>query len=389
MNLENVIIDYRKEILKSNTPTAKELKKDLDLYSRKLITLFDNMGIDHLALKEDRRKNGQWRFEDNKKKTLFVLLEQLSNKQSAASMVSVGKEEEVSLICLVELVDLCMDLLDGTGISKGQLEKEREKAYKRLEIPLMELRQEIHGLEHVIETSFDNEDDVLPMELHMKFQEYFSKKIRALKLEAALVYYSMNEEVSSRKFMGAVSSLKKTDGWDEYQNNSKKIRAILAEEFPNLNITDKVQTEEYEKRRKELMSKYPSKIEEFRKYAVQQAKIDGLCEENEEYCKQVEKINSIMKKKTKGETKVFNYCKEMDKLHQIKDEISKNEFGENLLERPDICCEEEMGQDAFDVDEILNRNFGIIRGIIYYDSEEEIKNRALYQLAEQIFGKLL
>ena len=39
-----------------------------------------------------------------------------------------------------------------------------------------------------------NDDDCLPMELHMKYQKYFTRKVNELRIIAAMTYCRMNQE---------------------------------------------------------------------------------------------------------------------------------------------------------------------------------------------------
>jgi len=192
MDLGSVVVDYRRK-MGMNT-SISEQKKDLDLYGSKLKALFENMNIDYTIFKEEKRKNAAWKFPDEQEESLFDLLSQLTNKDSCASAVIVGKAANVPLNDLLELVDLCLDLMKGLGVSDGNINEIKNGIFKMLEIPLLEIKQELSGLQQVAEISFSNESDALPMSLHMKYQKYLSGEIRKLKRKAALVYLGMNQE---------------------------------------------------------------------------------------------------------------------------------------------------------------------------------------------------
>ncbi|MDD3137449.1 MAG: hypothetical protein PHX08_00540 [Lachnospiraceae bacterium] len=102
MDLGSLVIDYRRK-MGMNT-SISEQKKDLDFYGSKLKALFENMNIDYTIFKEEKRKNAAWKFPDEQEELLFDLLSQLTNKDSCASEVIVGKAANVPLNDLLELV---------------------------------------------------------------------------------------------------------------------------------------------------------------------------------------------------------------------------------------------------------------------------------------------
>lgn len=386
MNLETAIIDYRRNVQGLNT-SREELKKDLDMYSNKLIALFANMNVDYYCLKEAGRKNGQWVFSERVLSVLFDIFGQLLDKDSAAGMVIVGKSKDVRLNDLVKLVDLCMKLLGGAGISKDEIDVRREKVYRRLHIPLLEVSQELHGLENVINVSFNNEGDSLPLELHMKFQQYFARQIRVLKIEAALMYLSMNQEYEYLKLREEVSKIKMLDGRGEYEEKVKNIGEILKSEFPELNIANPQQVEAYVRRRNELMKMSRSEFLNYIDFMTQQAKIDKLCVESQEYCEQVDVLNKNLCKAVNIDTKVRNYVREEEKLQNIRNKIIMEQLGEEELECPDVVLDYFGNEDTIDIESLFSKNLSLIGSMLKYN--KDIEKTILFEMSEQLFGKLL
>lgn len=161
MDLGSVLIDYRRK-MGMNT-SISEQKKDLVLYGSKLKSLSNNMNIDYTIFKEEKRKNAAWNFPLEKEELLFDLFSQLTDKGSCASAVIVGKAENVSLNNLLELVDLCLNLMKGLGVADSKIKEIKTEIFKMLEILLQGIKQELSGLKHVADILFKNERDSLPM----------------------------------------------------------------------------------------------------------------------------------------------------------------------------------------------------------------------------------
>ena len=63
------------------------------------------MNIDYTIFKEDRRKNAAWNFPIEKEELLFDLFTHLTDKESCASAIIVGKATDVPLnACFPETI---------------------------------------------------------------------------------------------------------------------------------------------------------------------------------------------------------------------------------------------------------------------------------------------
>lgn len=172
----------------------------------------------------------------------------------------------------------------------------KTRKYRKF-IPLLSIRQELHEFERIMNFSFYNDDDCLPMELHMKYQKYFTRKVNELKIIAAMTYCRMNQEYQYILLRKEASKLKKCNGVDDYFKTLGDIRKSLDEEFPNLDISDSEMMDEYNKREKKLLDIVENPFTEYVKYVVMQAEVDQLCAESEEYCNQVEHLNKVIAKR--------------------------------------------------------------------------------------------
>lgn len=382
MDLGSVLIDYRRK-MGMNT-SASEQKKDLDLYGGKLKSLFDNMNIDYTVFKEEKRKNAAWNFPLEKEGLLFDLFTQLTDKESCASAIIVGKAADVPLNDLLELVDLCLDLMKGLGLSESDIKEVKNEVFKMLEIPLQEIKQELSGLQQVAENSFSNESDALPMSLHMKYQKYLSEEIRNLKRKAALVYLGMNQEFEHNELMNEVNALKSTKEFQQHMKVSKDVEAILEEEFPDKKPEN---MEQYYSRRKELMEERKASMIPYIEYVTQQAKIEALCGENDEYNEQIDVINKYLAKNVNLKTKVNKYAELMEELEDIKKRIIKEQLQEEIIEQPLIIPFKEF-EEKFNEEEVLKNNISLFSGMLSYEDEEGLRDKVIFGLAEQLFGKL-
>ena len=379
MDLGSVLIDYRRK-MGMNT-SASEQKKDLDLYGGKLKSLFDNMNIDYTIFKEDRRKNAAWNFPIEKEELLFDLFTHLTDKESCASAIIVGKATDVPLNDLLELVDLCLDLMKGLGISDSKIKEIKNEVFKMLEIPLQEIKQELSGLQQVAEISFSNESDALPMSLHMKYQKYLSEEIRKLKRKAALVYLGMNQEYEHSELVNEVNALKSTEEFQQHMKVSKDVETILAEEFPDKNL------EQYYSRRKELMEELKASMIPYIEYMTQQAKIEVLCCESDEYNNQIDVINKYLAKNVNLKTKVIKYAELMEQLDELKQRIIKEQLQKEIIEQPLVIPFKEF-EENLNEEEVLKNNISFFSGMLSYCSEAELRDKMMFILAEQLFGKL-
>lgn len=388
MNLGEAIIDYRREVLKICTD-QEDLKKDIDLLSGKLRKLFSNMNIDIKLFKEGGKKTGQWIFPESKKKVLFSVFTQLFDKDSVASMVSCGKYEDVKLSCLLELVDSCLDLL--TELGSDDVKKIKNNVYKMLDIPLLSIRQELHEFERIMNLSFYNDDDCLPMELHMKYQKYFTQKLNELKIIAAMTYCGMNQEYQNILLRKEASRLKRSDGVDSYIKIQRYTTKLLNAEFPDLDISDSEMMCKYNERRKDLLEHVDNPFSEYVKYIVMQAEIEQLCAESEEYCNQVVNLNKVISKKTGLETKVHNYVEEKNKLDEIRNKLIKGKYGDSVCEFPDnlYVSDEDIEEDSEGkIENILMDNISIMEAMVKYD-KQNLDDKIHFNLTEDLFGKLM
>ncbi len=382
MDLGSLVINYRRK-MGMNT-SISEQKKDLDFYGSKLKALFENMNIDYTIFKEEKRKNAAWKFPDEQEELLFDLLSQLTNKDSCASEVIVGKAANVPLNDLLELVDLCLELMKGLGISDGNINEIKTGIFKMLEIPLLEIKQELSGLQQVAEISFSNESDALPMSLHMKYQKYLSGEISKLKRKAALVYLGMNQEYEHNELVNEANALKSTDEFQQHMKVSRDVETILAEEFPDKNLEN---AKQYYARRKELMEEQKASMIPYIEYMTQQAKIEALCGESDEYNNQIDIINKYLAKNVNLKTKVNKYAELMEQLEEIKQRIIKEQLQEEKIEQPLIIPFKEFEEDLNE-EEVLKNNISLFSGMLSYCSEAELRDKMMFILAEQLFGKL-
>ena len=262
----------------------------------------------------------------------------------------------------------------------------KTRKYRKF-IPLLSIRQELHEIERIMNFSFYNDDDCLPMELHMKYQKYFTRKVNELKIIAAMTYCRMNQEYQYILLRKEASKLKKCNGVDDYFKTLGDIRKSLDEEFPNLDISDSEMMDEYNKREKKLLDIVENPFTEYVKYVVMQAEVDQLCAESEEYCNQVEHLNKVIAKKTGIETKVHNYVKEQEKLDEIRNKLIKEKYGDNLCECPNnlVVSEDDINEN---IDNILIDNVSIMEAMVKYD-KQNLKDKIHFNLTENLFGKLM
>jgi len=69
-------------------------------------------------------------------------------------------------------------------------------------------------------------------------------------------------------------------------------------------------------------------------YVTQQAKIEALCGENDEYNEQIDVINKYLAKNVNLKTKVNKYAELMEQLEDIKQRIIKEQLQEEIIEQP-------------------------------------------------------
>ena len=75
------------------------------------------------------------------------------------------------------------------------------------------------------------------------------------------------------------------------------------------------------------------------KYMTQQAKIDALCGESDEYNNQIDIINKYLAKNVNLKTKVNKYAELMEQLEEIKQRIIKEQLQEEKIEQPLMTTE--------------------------------------------------
>lgn len=304
-------------------------------------------------------------------------------------MVSCGKYEDVKLSCLLELVDSCLDLL--TELGSDDVKKIKNNVYKMLDIPLLSIRQELHEFERIMNLSFYNDDDCLPMELHMKYQKYFTQKLNELKIIAAMTYCGMNQEYQNILLRKEASRLKRSDGVDSYIKIQRYTTKLLNAEFPDLDISDSEMMCKYNERRKDLLEHVDNPFSEYVKYIVMQAEIEQLCAESEEYCNQVVNLNKVISKKTGLETKVHNYVEEKNKLDEIRNKLIKGKYGDSVCEFPDnlYVSDEDIEEDSEGkIENILMDNISIMEAMVKYD-KQNLDDKIHFNLTEDLFGKLM
>ena len=122
-------------------------------------------------------------------------------------------------------------------------------------------------------------------------------------------------------------------------------------------------------------------------YVTQQAKIEALCGENDEYNEQIDVIKKYLAKNVNLKTKVNNYAELMEELEDIKKRIIKEQLQEEIIEQPLIIPFKEF-EEKFNEEEVLKNNISLFSGMLSYEDEEGLRDKVIFGLAEQLFGKL-
>ena len=122
-------------------------------------------------------------------------------------------------------------------------------------------------------------------------------------------------------------------------------------------------------------------------YVTQQAKIEALCGENGEYNEQIDVINKYLAKNVNLKTKVNKYAELMEQLEDIKQRIIKEQLQEEIIEQPLIIPFKEF-EEKFNEEEVLKNNISLFSGMLSYEDEEGLRDKVIFGLAEQLFGKL-
>ncbi|NCC01838.1 MAG: hypothetical protein EOM34_14405 [Clostridia bacterium] len=122
-------------------------------------------------------------------------------------------------------------------------------------------------------------------------------------------------------------------------------------------------------------------------YVTQQAKIEALCGENDEYNEQIDVINKYLAKNVNLKTKVNKYAELMEQLEDIKQRIIKEQLQEEIIEQPLIIPFKEF-EEKFNEEEVLKNNISLFSGMLSYEDEEGLRDKVIFGLAEQLFGKL-
>lgn len=383
MNMENMIIDYRREIQIIDTESIADIKNDMDIYSKGLKKLFWGLNVDYYVLKENRRKNGNWNFPDSKKDAVYKLFTQIRQKDSTINLIICGKASTCDVYALLDVVELILDLFRENGESDDILENKRETMYRALELPLLEVKRELRNLEMVIDKTYDNEEDEFTLDLHMMYQRYISDRIRQVKVEAAMLYVAINEEISATKFRNEAPVIVEELNLESLNQKMDDANAILRDEYPKVNIFDKEMMSHYNERASELLGLTDNEqYSKFKRYLIQKTKIQRLCEESKEYCEIVSRINSAIQKKTGDQTKVNNYLKLENERQKIVAEIISS-MGEEIIENPIPYSNAKI-----DYNGIFGTNKDAISQMCDHEDEEKIKDTMLYWSAEEFFGPL-
>lgn len=383
MNMENIIVDYRHEVLKIDTRSNLEIKNDMDIYSKGLKKLFMNLNVDYLILKENQRRNGNWNFPDNKKEEIYKLFLQISQKNSIVNSIICGKSSMCDVNDLQDIVELILDLFRENGESTEIIENKRKIMYRALDLPLLELKKEIKNFETVLDTTYNNQEDEFTLDLHMMYQRYIADKIRQLKREAAMLYCAVNNEISMTKSKNEVSIIKEQLNLTHIHDKIDGINKILREEYPNVNIFDEEMMRRYNDRRQELLGFEENDVYvKYKKYLIQQSKIQKLCKESKEYGDKIDEINKVLNKKTGDQTKVKNYIKLKDELKEIEKKILDS-MGEEIIKNPISITNKEINYSN-----IFNENREFVSQMLSEKTEDEICDKVLYALAENLFGTL-
>lgn len=387
MNLENLVLQYLKTgIDKSKVePYSEEHTRAVKRYSNDLSELFENMNYNYLLLKTNGIKTGAWNFADVSAELLMKLFKEFDEKESNLNKIKSGKYKDVSLKYLCDLVDLCLDILIQRGVSEEYVSTIKQNMYQFMELPIQEVRQEISKLSQVIEFSYDNDEDDLLMEHHMRLQEYAVKEIQNVRRKIAMLYDSLNSDVSSTGLYREAKELQNDPLFVAEVEQIKEVMKRLSTEFTEQERLDKNMQDKITIRKKEIEEELfgDEKKIEYKDYIMQGSKLLNTCAEDKEYSEICEKIDKVIVKKLKIKTKVKQVADLQYKLYLREQEILKDKMGENRIAKPD-------GWKEVEIPEQFHMNFDksvqLVEKVASYPKEKE-EDIMLYIMAKQKFGE--
>lgn len=387
MNLENLVLQYLNtgEDKSKVEPYSEEHTRAVKKYSNDLSELFENMNYNYLLLKTNGIKTGAWNFADVSAELLMKLLKEFDEKESYLNKIKSGKYKDVPLKYLCELVDLCLDVLIQRGVSKKYVTTIKRNMYQFIELPIQEVRQEISKLSQVIEFSYDNDEDDLSMEYHMKLQEYAVKEIQNVRRKIAILYNSLNSDVS---FIGLYREVKELQNDPEFVAEVEQIKEVmkrLSLEFTAQERFDKNMQEKITIRKKEIEEELfgHEKKTEYKEYIMQGSKLLNTCAEDKEYREICEKIDKVLVKNIKIKTKAKQVADLQYKLYLREKELLKDKLREKRIDKPEGWKEVEI-PEQFQMN--FDKSVQLVEEVASYPDEKE-KEIMLYIMAKQKFGE--
>ncbi|MEG2291632.1 MAG: hypothetical protein RSC24_16800 [Clostridium sp.] len=344
-------LDYLiKEYIESKYKKIKDKKQkeciEKNIY-KKFSGFFVALNIDTILFKENEHKNSAWNFPNSCKEDLLTLIEYIDKEEDSIKNIKKNNIKYTDLNILKFCIDTVIRVLKELNYSESKVDDVSRSMISFTNYQLVKLKKVGTELISDFHYMHENDDDNLDISEHILFEEYAESEIRKLQEKLRYVYYVMNSEKSMQSMKMASKIVKNVDengDLTDYLEKKKMVNKYLVEEFGQAEILSPKNKELIIKKRDEIELKlFGEKIERHKyvKYISDKLNLEKCIAQSDEYQSILKKEDMIINNnKMNIKTKIKNLAEQKIEEENIKQEITHNLFGENLVYDIEINQEE-------------------------------------------------